>query len=249
MTASGDDCMMPGMRLPSALNWLIDEASTVPGSDHFLTALGAQLISDGLPLAGGTLKLAAPHPIIARRAWLWRAERGGYRGVWVRVPGLSQARARQCRPRLADRARHRVGPRVCRRPGSRQFDVRWLKVGQPCAGLCCLAVPHRSGIVAVARGSAVRCCASRRAGRAVDAGGAARGLSRPTQRGAGAGRALAARDRRDHPGGSALWRFARLYRASETMEPEAVVGALGAWFDRIAGGCFPCGRELNCCPP
>ena len=64
------------MRLPSALTWLVDEASTVPGADHFLTTLGARLIADGLPLAGGALTQAAPHPIIARRAWLWRADTG-----------------------------------------------------------------------------------------------------------------------------------------------------------------------------
>src|SRR5438270_4163584 len=29
-----------------------------------------------LPLAGGALTLAVPHPIIARRTWLWRAETG-----------------------------------------------------------------------------------------------------------------------------------------------------------------------------
>ena len=76
MTASGGDRMIPGMRLPSALTWLIDEASSVPGPDQFLTTLGAQLVSDGLPLSGGALTLAAPHPIIARRAWLWRAQTG-----------------------------------------------------------------------------------------------------------------------------------------------------------------------------
>jgi adenylate cyclase len=76
MTASRGDCIIPGMGLPSALTWLIDEASTVSGPDHFLTTLGSRLISDGLPLAGGALTLAAPHPIIARRAWLWRAETG-----------------------------------------------------------------------------------------------------------------------------------------------------------------------------
>ena len=31
---------------------------------------------DGLPLVGGALTLAAPHPIIARRTWLWRADTG-----------------------------------------------------------------------------------------------------------------------------------------------------------------------------
>jgi adenylate cyclase len=64
------------MRLPSTLAWLVDVASTVPGPEQFLAVLGAQLIADGLPLAGGALTLAAPHPILARRAWLWRAETG-----------------------------------------------------------------------------------------------------------------------------------------------------------------------------
>ena len=64
------------MRLPSALAWLVDEASTVPGADHFLIALGEQLVADGLPLAGGALTQAAPHPIITRRTWLWRADTG-----------------------------------------------------------------------------------------------------------------------------------------------------------------------------
>src|SRR5690242_5207001 len=60
------------MQLPSTLSWLLDEASSLPGADQFLTALGSRLIADGLPLAGGTLTLTAPHPMIARRTWLWR---------------------------------------------------------------------------------------------------------------------------------------------------------------------------------
>jgi len=64
------------MQLPSPLTWLIDEASAMPDADQFLTVLGARLIADGLPLAGGALTLSAPHPIIARRTWLWRAETG-----------------------------------------------------------------------------------------------------------------------------------------------------------------------------
>ena len=48
----------------------------MPDADQFLTVLGARLIADGLPLAGGALTLSAPHPIIARRTWLWRAETG-----------------------------------------------------------------------------------------------------------------------------------------------------------------------------
>lgn len=64
------------MQLPSSLSWLLDEASAVPGADQFLTALAARLAADGLPLAGGALTLSAPHPIIARRTWLWQAENG-----------------------------------------------------------------------------------------------------------------------------------------------------------------------------
>ena len=68
--------MIPPMRLPSTLAWLVDEAGTVRGADHFLATLGVKLIADGLPLAGGALTLTAAHPIIARRTWLWHAETG-----------------------------------------------------------------------------------------------------------------------------------------------------------------------------
>src|SRR5579864_299799 len=65
-----------GMNLPAPLAWLVDEASSAPGPDRFLAELGSRLLTDGLPLAGGALTLAVPHPIIARRTWLWRAETG-----------------------------------------------------------------------------------------------------------------------------------------------------------------------------
>src|SRR5436305_8004179 len=65
-----------GMDLPAPLAWLVDEAAASPGPDRFLAELGGRLIADGLPLAGGALTLAVPHPIIARRTWLWRAETG-----------------------------------------------------------------------------------------------------------------------------------------------------------------------------
>jgi class 3 adenylate cyclase len=60
------------MHLPSTLSFLLDEANALTAADEFLTALGRHLIADGLPLAGAALTLAAPHPIIARRTWLWR---------------------------------------------------------------------------------------------------------------------------------------------------------------------------------
>src|SRR4030081_1655023 len=64
------------MQLNSTLTWLVDAAGTSPGADRFLAELGAHLIADGLPLAGGALTLAVPHPIIAHRTWLWRAGQG-----------------------------------------------------------------------------------------------------------------------------------------------------------------------------
>ena len=64
------------MELTSALAWLVDEAALVDGADRFLADLGERLIADGLPLAAGALTQAAPHPIVARRTWLWRADTG-----------------------------------------------------------------------------------------------------------------------------------------------------------------------------
>src|SRR5215472_13173837 len=69
-----------GMDLPVDLSgplaWLVDEASAASGPDRFLAGLGGRLLADGLPLAGGALTLTVPHPIIARRTWLWRAKTG-----------------------------------------------------------------------------------------------------------------------------------------------------------------------------
>src|SRR5947209_16677821 len=64
------------MDLSAPLAWLVDEAGGSPGADRFLADLGSRLVADGLPLAGGALTLAVPHPIIARRTWLWRADTG-----------------------------------------------------------------------------------------------------------------------------------------------------------------------------
>ena len=66
---SACDCPLPS---PGWSTW----RAPCLAADEFLAGLGAQLIAEGLPLAGGALTLAAPHPIIARRTWLWRAETG-----------------------------------------------------------------------------------------------------------------------------------------------------------------------------
>ena len=75
------------MQLNSTLTWLVDAAGASPGADRFLAELGANLIADGLPLAGGALTLAVPHPIIARRTWLWRADNG----VVIEAVGFASA--------------------------------------------------------------------------------------------------------------------------------------------------------------
>jgi len=62
------------MQLSSTLSWLVDLAAETSGADRLLAELGAHLVGDGLPLAGGALTLDIPHPLIARRTWLWRAE-------------------------------------------------------------------------------------------------------------------------------------------------------------------------------
>jgi adenylate cyclase len=62
------------MQLSSTLAWLLDAAAETASADRLLAELGAHLLADGLPLAGGTLTLDVPHPLIARRTWLWRAE-------------------------------------------------------------------------------------------------------------------------------------------------------------------------------
>jgi adenylate cyclase len=62
------------MQLSPTLAWLVDAAAEVAGAERFLAALGAHLVSDGLPLAGGALTLEVPHPLIARRSFLWRPD-------------------------------------------------------------------------------------------------------------------------------------------------------------------------------
>src|SRR5712675_1543038 len=64
------------MQLSSTLAFLVDAAGEAPGPGRVLAEVGTHLVADGLPLAGGALTMAVPHPLIARRTWLWRAENG-----------------------------------------------------------------------------------------------------------------------------------------------------------------------------
>ena len=44
------------MQLSSTLSWLVDAAGEAPGADRLLAEVGARLVADGLPLAGGSSK-------------------------------------------------------------------------------------------------------------------------------------------------------------------------------------------------
>ena len=99
------------MQLSSSLAWLVDAAAETPTPERFLADLGSRLIADGAPLAAGALTLTAPHPLIARRTWLWRADGGeviealgflpGGLATWrlrATVAGLGSGTWRRTRP-------------------------------------------------------------------------------------------------------------------------------------------------------
>jgi len=86
------------MQLSSTLSWLVDAAGDMPGADRLLAELGAHLIADGLPLAGGALTLAVPHPLIARRTWLWRTDSGEVIEAFGFASPAIQATARDTGP-------------------------------------------------------------------------------------------------------------------------------------------------------
>src|SRR5262249_6013424 len=91
------------MQLSSTLAWLVDSAPETAGADRLLAELGAHLREDGLPLAGGALTLDVPHPLIARRTWLWRAESGEVIEALGFAPGGALAALQPTPPNEAGR--------------------------------------------------------------------------------------------------------------------------------------------------
>src|SRR5579864_4335111 len=152
-----------GMDLPAPLAWLVDEAGVSPGPDRFLAELGGRLLADGLPLAGGALTLAVPHPIIARRTWLWRAETGAV------IEALS----------FVGGPRNQAGRDWLAELGPVQEDTVGAAPDSPGLGRDPAVRPRRGR--PAASGRAVRRGAPGRPGRADGVGSAARGLSRAAQ--------------------------------------------------------------------
>jgi class 3 adenylate cyclase len=232
------------MNLPAPIAWLVDEACASAGPELFLSELGALLLADGLPLAGAALTLAVPHPIIARRTWLWRAQNGAV------IEALSFG------------SMDPVGQEGGVEPGKVGRD--WLAgLGTPLVQEDVVgpaAAPRSSGdpllAWALSRPLGEReSTLLRQAARFASAP-----LAALTWRATlaalldayvgrrGAAQVLAGRSRREIGETiRAVLLFGDLRgftELSESMAPEVVVAALDAWFDRIAGAVHAFGGEV-----
>jgi len=227
------------MQLSSTLAWLVDAAAETPTPELFLANLGQRLIKGGAPLAGGALTLASPHPLIARRAWLWRAESGEVIEALGFVAGAHATAGADSPPGEAGRrwlaglgagpAHEDVigptsdGPRlgwVGQRPFAPDEASR-LQEAARFAAAPLAALAARATLTA-----ALEAYLGRRSAARVLAGSLRRGIGETIEA------ALLFADLR---GFTAL---------SETSPPSEVISALDAWFDRIAGSVHVFGGEV-----
>jgi adenylate cyclase len=234
--------MIARMDLPPPLAWLVDEPSASLSADRFLAELGGRLLAEGLPLAGGALTLAVPHPIIARRTWLWRAETGaviealGFASMNSIEPGGVAEHGRVGRDWLAGLATGLVQEDIA----GRASDAS----GGPVLAWA-LSRPIAERESALLR-QAARFAAAPLAALGWRATLAALLEAYVGRR--GAAQVLAGRSRRE-TGETirAVLLFADLRgftEMSESMAPEAVIATLDAWFDRIAGAVHAFGGEV-----
>src|SRR5262245_54141017 len=227
------------MELSSTLSWLVDAAADSAGANRLLAELGAHLIADGLPLAGGALTLDTPHPLVARRTWLWRADNGeviealGFApGVPPAAPGGGQANdaGRRWLATIAAGPVHEdaigpghdgplvtwIGPRPFTSDETNQLRQAARFAAAPLAVLAARATLTAALEAYLGRRSAARVMASplrRDIGETIQA-------------------ALLCADLR---GFTAL---------SQAKPPSVVIAALGVWFDRIAGAVHAFGGEV-----
>ena len=227
------------VQLSSTVSWLVDAAAETAGADRWLAELGAHLIDDGLPLAGGTLTLAVPHPLIARRTWLWRAESGeviealGFAsgglaaagepgpssdvgGRWLTDIAAGLVHSDIVGPRPDGPSLSWIGPRPFTLEEIDQLRQAARFAAAPLAVLAARATLTASLEAYLGRRSAAR----------VAAGPLRRGVGETIQA------ALLYADLR---GFTAL---------SESNPPSVVISALDAWFDRIAGAVHAFGGEV-----
>jgi class 3 adenylate cyclase len=216
------------MDLPALLAWLVDEAGASPGPDRFLAELGSRLLADGVPLAGGALTLAVPHPIIARRTWLWRAETGAVIEALGFAGGPLGQAGREWLAGLGPVHEDTVGPAsdspVLGWAGTQPFgsaEAGRLRHAARFAAAPLSAVAARAALAAL-----LEAYLGRRSATRVQAGALRRGAGETIRA------VLLYADLRD---------FTAL---SEATEPAAVIAALDAWFDRIAGAVHAFGGEV-----
>lgn len=227
------------MQLSSTLAWLVDAAAETSTSERFLANLGQRLIKDGAPLAGGALTLASPHPLIARRTWLWRAGSGEVVEALGFVAGAHTAAGADSPPGevgrrwlqgLAAGPVHEDalepkphGPRLGwagQRPFTRD-EAHLLHEAARFAAAPLAALAARATLTA-----ALEAYLGRRS--------AARVLAGPLRRGVG-----------ETIEAALLFADLRGFTAlSESSPPSVVISALDAWFDRIAGSVHAFGGEV-----
>ncbi|MBA1347622.1 adenylate/guanylate cyclase domain-containing protein [Rhizobium sp. WYCCWR 11146] len=213
------------MDLPSPLAWLVDEAGASPGPERFLAELGRRLLADGLPLSGGTLTLSVPHPIIARRTWLWRAETGAVIEALAFAAAPQSEAGRDWLTALGPVWEEPIGP------SQDSPMLGWAGIDNGAGGGAFApveadrlrevarfaAAPLAALAAREARAALLEAYLGRRSAARVQAGELARGTGETIRA------ALLCADLRD---------FTAL---SEVTEPHAMIATLNAWFDRIAG--------------
>jgi len=227
------------MQLSTTLAWLVDAAGEAPGADRLLAELGAHLTRDGLPLAGGALTLAVPHPLIARRTWLWRAASGeviealGFAPAglapmpeaspsddsgqrWLAAIAAGPVHKDIDGPRPDGPSLNRIGPRPYT-----PDEISELRQAARFAAAPLAALAARATLTAT-----LEAYLGRRS--------AARVLAAPLRRDVGE-TIQAALLYADLRGFTAL---------SESHPPSMVISALDAWFDRIAGAVHAFGGEV-----
>ncbi|MBY5400716.1 adenylate/guanylate cyclase domain-containing protein [Rhizobium sp. WSM1274] len=226
------------MDLPSPLAWLVDEAGASPSPEWFLAELGRRLLADGLQLLGGALTLSVPHPIIARRTWLWRAETGAVIEALAFAAAPRSEAGREWLAGLGPVWEDRIGPAQDNRSDSPLLG--WARVssgegagafGPAEAGLLrevarFAAAPLAALAAREARAALLEAYLGRRSAARVQAGALARGSGETIRA------ALLCADLRD---------FTAL---SEVTEPHVMISALDAWFDRVAGAVHAFGGEV-----
>lgn len=229
------------MQLSAALSWLLDAAGETAGADRLLAELGTRLLADGLPLAGGALTLEVPHPLIARRTWLWRAESGeviealgfvasGFVASGLAAAGVSGDAGRSWLAGLAAGPVHEdvIGPRpdgpLLGWIGPRPFtsdEADQLRTAARFAAAPLAALTARATLTA-----ALEAYLGRRS--------AARVLAGPLRRDVG-----------ETIEAALLYADLRGFTVlSEDNPPSAVISVLDAWFDRIAGSVHAFGGEV-----